>query len=99
VNIASTAESGWQPGGPWDAQASLVKSLTDARHDVATASLLSALYLPDHATTRSLAKAAAPADESIAQLQRRAAGPQRRAAAPQTYKFVLKRAVAGAEKR
>jgi hypothetical protein len=82
VNIASATTNGWQPGGPWDAQASLVKSLTDARHDLQTAALLAKLYLPDHATTQSLLPAVEPADEKIV-------AAQRAAAAPRSYRFVL----------
>jgi lysophospholipase L1-like esterase len=84
VNIASATTNGWQPGGPWDAQASLVKSLTDARHDLQTAALLAQLYLPEHATTQSLLPAVEPADEKIV-------AAQRRAAAPRAYRFVLTR--------
>jgi lysophospholipase L1-like esterase len=84
VNIASATTDGWQPGGPWDAQASLVKSLTDARHDLQTAALLTRLYLPEHGVTQSLLPAIDPADEKIV-------AAQRRAAAPQPYRFVLTR--------
>jgi lysophospholipase L1-like esterase len=84
VNIASVTTSAWAPGGPWDAQASLVKSLTDSRHSAQTAALLATLYLPGHATTAALHSQIDVADREITQLQRLAA-------APQPYRFVLKR--------
>lgn len=83
VNIASATTSAWQPGGPWDAQATLVKSLTEARHDLQTAALLAAHTLPDHATSRSVLP-------EIEAANQRLEGLQRRAAAPQPYRFVLK---------
>src|SRR5690606_17742603 len=32
VNLGSATPSGWVPGGPWDAQAHLLKRLTEARN-------------------------------------------------------------------
>jgi hypothetical protein len=37
MNISSATADAWQPGGPWDAQANVVKALTDARHNLAGA--------------------------------------------------------------
>jgi lysophospholipase L1-like esterase len=84
INIASATGDAWQPGGPWDAQATLVKSLTDARHDLQTAALLARLYLPEHPTSAALLPDVDPADERIVALQRTAA-------APQAYRYVLQR--------
>lgn len=85
VNIASATTSAWQPGGPWDAQATLVKSLTEARHELQVAALLGKLTLENHATARSLLPEIEPANQTLVALQRRAA-------APQPYRFVLTRA-------
>jgi lysophospholipase L1-like esterase len=82
VNIASATTSGWLPGGPWDAQATLVRQLTDARHDLDSARLLAQLYLPGQPAADSLTKNTAEADAKIIELQRDAARP-----AP--YRFVL----------
>lgn len=84
VNIASTTTSGWQPGGPWDVQASLLKSLTEARHELDTARLLSRLYLPEHALVDELERETVPAEEKIVALQRLAARPR-------PYHFVVRR--------
>src|SRR5262245_60674166 len=85
VNIASATTNAWQPGGPWDAQATLVKSLTEARHELQTAALLGTLTLNDHAAFRTLQSGLSPANQQLIDLQRRAA-------APQPYRFMLKRA-------
>lgn len=90
INIASATISAWQPGGPWDAQATLVKSLTEARHELQTAALLGTLTLNDHAAFRSLHSGIEPANQQLIDLQRRAA-------APQPYRFVLKRAADNGE--
>ncbi|MEI7633241.1 MAG: SGNH/GDSL hydrolase family protein [bacterium] len=37
VNIASATTNAWEPGGTWDAQAAVLRSLTDARSDVTSA--------------------------------------------------------------
>jgi lysophospholipase L1-like esterase len=48
VNIASATADAWQPGGPWDAQASLLIRLTDARSEIATARRSADIDLPRH---------------------------------------------------
>lgn len=83
VDIASTTSSAWQPGGPWDAQATLVHSLTESRHELATAGLLSRLYLPGHALSEQLEQSLPAAEEKII-------GLQRLAARPQPYHFVIR---------
>jgi hypothetical protein len=82
INIASATTSGWQPGGPWDAQASILRQLTDARHELHSASLLAGLYLPGNAATEKLSKQVDQADEQIVQMQRDVARPR-------PYRFVL----------
>jgi len=47
VNIASATGDAWQPGGPWDAQAQVLKSLTEARHDLAVAQVLANAYVKE----------------------------------------------------
>ena len=49
LNIASLTPNAWQPGGPWDAEASVLSQVTDARNNLATSQLLHGLYLPQAA--------------------------------------------------
>jgi lysophospholipase L1-like esterase len=82
VNLSFATSSPWQPGGPWDAQAHVLRSLTEARHDLATASTLSRAYLPKSELPVELAGDVRRADEQLIALQRRAAQPR-------PYRFVL----------
>lgn len=84
VNIASAIVDPWRPGGPWDAQASILKSLTDARHEVVAANTQGRNELPGSPVGERLGKQAAEFDDKITEMQRTAAKPQ-------TYCFVLKR--------
>jgi lysophospholipase L1-like esterase len=82
VNIASATTDAWQPGGPWDAQANLLRSLTDARHEVDQARVHSRIYLPD-----------GPSKEFGGQAQDfdgRIVAMQRAVAKPRPYAFVVK---------
>jgi lysophospholipase L1-like esterase len=92
VNIASATPDPWQPGGPWDAQASVLKSLTDARHEIATATVQSRAYLPGSPAAGELARQAAEFDDRIVEMQRTAAKPR-------PYRFVIKRHEPPAEKK
>ena len=38
VNLASATANGWEPGGPWEAEAWVLRQLTDARSEIAEAS-------------------------------------------------------------
>lgn len=84
LNIASTTADAWEPGGPWDAQATVVQRLTDARRELALSRILGQAYLPEDPRDADLARAAAELDERLVQLQRAAAAPAR-------YHFVLRR--------
>jgi lysophospholipase L1-like esterase len=70
VNISSATADGWEPGGPWDAQAALLVRLTDARSEIATADRLTDHYLPSHPDLGSLREQARQADARIVDLQR-----------------------------
>ena len=48
LNIASATADGWEPGGPWDAEASVLISMTDARDQIANAERLLDHYLFKH---------------------------------------------------
>jgi lysophospholipase L1-like esterase len=84
IDIASRTANAWQPGGPWDAQASLLRSLTDSRHELDKARLLSRLYLPGQTIVNELDQALPAAEESVWELQRLAARPR-------PYRFIVRR--------
>lgn len=46
INICSVTADGWEPGGPWDAEAAILIHLTDARSDLAVARRFTDHYLP-----------------------------------------------------
>ena len=86
VNIASTTADPWEPGGPWDAQANLLKQLTDARYDLDLAKVQSRAFLPNSPAAGELGRQAITFDDQIVAMQRTLAQPQ-------PYHFVIKRAV------
>lgn len=85
MNLSFATASAWQPGGPWDAQANVLKPLTDARHDLAIAATLGRTYLPASELPGQLAPGAKQADDQLIALQRLAAQPR-------PYRFVLRKA-------
>ena len=91
VDIASTTTSAWQPGGPWDAQATVLRSLTEARHEVDTARLLSRLYLAGQPLVAELDGKSQAAEEELVELQRLAARPR-------PYHFVIRPPAEGPER-
>lgn len=84
VDLASRTTNAWEPGGPWDAQASLLRSLTDSRHEIDSARLVSRLYLPGQPLVEELDQKSALAEERIIELQRLIAQPR-------SYRFVIQR--------
>jgi len=82
INIASMTGDAWQPGGPWDAQAHILKSLTDARHDLAVAELLANAYIKEGPLPLQMALRAPRTDDEIIALQRMVAQPR-------LYRFAL----------
>lgn len=70
VNIASAAVDWWQPGGPWAAQAMLLKSITDARHELATARALAVDFIAKNPNLEPVGKEAAEINQRIETLQR-----------------------------
>lgn len=83
VDIASTTTNAWQPGGPWDAQASVLRSLTEARHELESARLLSRLYLAGQPLADELDQESQPTEDKLVELQRLAARPR-------PYRFVIR---------
>jgi lysophospholipase L1-like esterase len=84
VNIASTTTDAWQPGGPWNAQANVLKSLTDSRHEISSANTHLRVYLPTASATEQLGKQSGEFDDKIVEMQRTVAKPQ-------PYRFVIKK--------
>lgn len=82
VNIASATTNGWLPGGPWDAQANVLHSLTEARDKAELAKALSIAHLPDQSVTREFTAESHAVNERIEQLQRLIARPR-------SYHFVI----------
>lgn len=70
VNICSATADGWEPGGPWDAQAALLIRLTDARDDVAQTLRLTDHYLPAHPDREALRRDAEEANARLVSYQR-----------------------------
>ena len=48
VNLSSATADGWEPGGPWDAQAWILKDMTEARSQLASSRRFLDHYLPGH---------------------------------------------------
>ena len=76
IDISSSTANVWQPGGPWDAQATALKSITDARHKINQAVRHSAAYLTGSPIISPLHDQAREINEQIEQMQRNVAQPQ-----------------------
>ncbi len=88
VNVSSATADGWEPGGPWDAQAALLVRLTDARSEVATARRLADDYLPGHPERDALHGQAEEADARLMDFQRTLVRPR-------PFRFVVRPAAGG----
>ncbi|HPU26760.1 MAG TPA: SGNH/GDSL hydrolase family protein [Phycisphaerae bacterium] len=85
VNISSATPNGWEPGGPWDAQAALLKMITQSRNELAQMQKTAVYYFGPQIATQ---PAGLQADAINADLERL----QRETARPRPYRFVLERA-------
>ncbi len=84
INIASMTPDGWEPGGPWDVQSTMVKELVDARDKLWMATVYHARFLTSHPAAAELqAQARENDDRLVAQ--------QRATARPYPYRFQLRR--------
>jgi lysophospholipase L1-like esterase len=83
INLQFATEDAWQPGGPWDAQAAMLKGMTDARHELAVAAMLGRAYLSADGLPKEAALDFAKIDEQLVALQRRTARPR-------PYRFVIR---------
>ncbi|HUQ68701.1 MAG TPA: GDSL-type esterase/lipase family protein, partial [Planctomycetaceae bacterium] len=84
VNIASATTDGWLPGGPWDAQANVLHSLTEARDKLNLASLLVNTHLPGQELTQQFLLEATDRNRELEELQRLVSRPR-------PYRFVVER--------
>ncbi len=87
LNISGMTADGWQPGGPWDAQSNVVKSLVDARDQLWMAGKQQKEFLPEDPEQASLL-------ESITKMDQQFVGLQRNAARPYSYPFEVRRVAA-----
>lgn len=70
VNIASATADGWEPGGPWDAQAWAVREITEGRNQIASSRRSLDHYLPNHPGQASIHAQDEEIDRKIEDLQR-----------------------------
>ena len=75
LNISSMTTNGWEPGGPWDAQAAVIKELTDARSKMEIANNVRVHFLTNHPQMTSLVAQAQIAETNLVYLQRQTAHP------------------------
>jgi lysophospholipase L1-like esterase len=83
VNLASATADGWEPGGPWDAQAALLVRVTDARDELAQARGLTGRYLPGSPNRADIDARADAINAEVETLQRVLAKPT-------AYRFVIR---------
>lgn len=76
ANLCFATADAWQPGGPWAAQATVLKELTDARHQLAVGTILGRTFLPADGLPNELAPGVVKADSDLVALQRQAARPR-----------------------
>lgn len=86
INVCSATADGWQPGGPWNVQANILREFTEARNQLSLGMLLSKTY-QDAAEVAEISKRAREINDRLEQLQREAAKPK-------PYRFEIRKAVA-----
>lgn len=82
VNISSATLDGWVPGGPWDAQAAVLKLITESRNQLAQSQKTAVHYFGPEASSRPAGVQAATINAQIEELQRETARPR-------SYRFVI----------
>jgi hypothetical protein len=75
VNIASATADAWQPGGPWDAQSTVLRSITEARSRLAAGELMWNTHLAGSPQLPAIAGDVKKIDAELEQLQRQVARP------------------------
>lgn len=90
VNVSFATSNAWQPGGPWDVQATLLKHLTDSRNETSLTQLFAKTY--EQPNGEEIAKQAAELNERIERLQREVARPR-------PYHFIVRPAEEKADEK
>lgn len=85
INIASVTSDPWQPGGPWDAQANVLATLTESRDKLDLAGRLAGAHLAEGPLPAAIGPDLRDANERIEALQREVARPR-------PYRFVIEKA-------
>ncbi|MES2466278.1 MAG: GDSL-type esterase/lipase family protein [Verrucomicrobiota bacterium] len=75
VNLASASAEPWEPGGPWQAQGQLLKTLTDLRDEIDWAGRDLKKFLTAHPAQADLATKTASIETALTALQRDLARP------------------------
>ncbi|MDZ4405411.1 SGNH/GDSL hydrolase family protein [Prosthecobacter sp.] len=75
LNISSMTANGWEPGGPWDAQAAALKMVTDARMEILGSQSYSENFLSNHPGVEAVRQETQATLESLEALQRKYASP------------------------
>jgi lysophospholipase L1-like esterase len=76
LNISSITADGWQPGGPWDAQAAVLKMVTDARAEISGSDRYRELFLGSHSELGALRAQTQAVLDDLEKLQHQYAKPQ-----------------------
>lgn len=76
LNISSMTADGWEPGGPWDAQAAALKMVTDARAEITGSDRYRELFLRSHPSLEALRAQTQAVLDELEKLQRQYARPQ-----------------------
>lgn len=75
LNISFMTANGWEPGGPWDAQAAALKMVTDARMEIVASQSYRDLFLSSHPALPELQAQTQATLERLEVLQRQYARP------------------------
>jgi len=75
VNLGCATPDAWVPGGPWDSQCTVLRSLTDARDQLVYGGKLTDTFMPRSPSTPEIHKQVGEIDAKIIQLQHQTARP------------------------
>ena len=84
VNVSSATPDAWRPGGPWDAQANILFSLTESRNKLEMSQSLASTHFPDESLTKDFSANVRVANTQLEELQRQIAKPR-------PYHFVIEK--------
>lgn len=75
VNLGSATPDAWEPGGPWDAQAAVLRPLTDARSDIVLSARSTQWYTPENPNRDAMTSQSRQIVERLEELQKLVANP------------------------